>query len=71
MAARRAELAQVGTIRTRPLKVGGLIRLSVRRVVIALSSLVPLQRLFAAALAAAARLSAPLLTVRRSTSPLL
>jgi len=59
VAARRAELAQVGTIRTRPLKVGGLIRLSVRRVVIALSSLVPLQRLFAAALASC---SAPLRT---------
>jgi hypothetical protein len=43
--------AQVGTIRTRLLKVGGLIRLSVRRVVVALSSVFPLQRLFAAALA--------------------
>jgi hypothetical protein len=43
--------AQVGTIRARLLKVGGLIRLSVRRVVIALSSVFPLQRLFAAALA--------------------
>jgi len=43
--------AQVGTIRTRLLKVGGLIRLSVRRVAIALSSVFPLQRLFAAALA--------------------
>jgi len=59
VAARRAELAQVGTIRPRLLKVGGLIRLSVRRVVIALSSLVPLQRLFAAALASC---SAPLRT---------
>jgi hypothetical protein len=43
--------AQVGTIRTRLLKVGGLIRVSVRRVVIALSSVFPLQRLFRAALA--------------------
>jgi hypothetical protein len=43
--------AQVGTIRTRLLKVGGLIRISVRRVVIALSSVFPLQQLFRAALA--------------------
>ena len=43
--------AQVGTIRTRLLKLGGLIRISVRRVVVALSSVFPLQRLFAQALA--------------------
>jgi hypothetical protein len=43
--------AQVGTIRTRLLKLGGLIRVSVRRVVIALSSVFPLQRLFVQALA--------------------
>ena len=43
--------AQVGTIRTRLLKLGGLIRVSVRRVRIALSSVFPLQRLFVQALA--------------------
>ena len=39
--------AQAGTIRTRLLKVGGLIRVSIRRVVIAVSSVFPLRRLFA------------------------
>jgi len=43
--------AQVGTIRTRLLKLGALVTVSVRRVVIALSSVFPLQRLFAQALA--------------------
>ena len=43
--------AQVGTIRTRLLKLGALVSVSVRRVVIALSSVFPLQRLFAQALA--------------------
>lgn len=42
--------AQVGTIRTRLLKVGAVVRVSVRRVVVALSSVFPLQRLFAQAL---------------------
>lgn len=43
--------AQVGTIRTLLLKLGALVTVSVRRVVIALSSVFPLQRLFAQALA--------------------
>jgi len=43
--------AQVGTIRTRLLKLGALVTVSVRRVVIALSSVFPLQRLFVQALA--------------------
>ena len=43
--------AQVSTIRTRLLKLGALVTVSVRRVVIALSSVFPLQRLFAQALA--------------------
>ena len=43
--------AQVGTIRTRLLKLGALVTVSVRRVVIALSSVFPLQKLFARALA--------------------
>jgi len=43
--------AQVGTIRTRLLKLGALVTVSVRRVVIALSSVFALQRLFAQALA--------------------
>jgi hypothetical protein len=43
--------AQVGTIRTRLLKLGALVTVSVRRVVIALSSVFPLQPLFAQALA--------------------
>jgi len=42
--------AQVGTIRTRLLKLGARVTVSVRRVVIALSSVFPLQRLFAQAL---------------------
>jgi hypothetical protein len=44
------ERAQAGTIRTRLLKVAAVIVISVRRVVIALSSVFPLQRVFAAAL---------------------
>jgi len=48
--------AQVGTIRTRLLKLGALVTVSVRRVVIALSSVFPLQRLFAHALANLQRL---------------
>jgi hypothetical protein len=43
--------AQVGTIRTRLFKLAGLVRVSVRRVTLALSSVFPLQRLFAQALA--------------------
>ncbi len=42
--------AQVGTIRTRLLKLSGLVKLSVRRVRIALSSAFPLQALFERAL---------------------
>ena len=42
--------AQVGTIRTRLLKVGGQVKLSVRRVRVALSSVFPLQGVFAQAL---------------------
>jgi hypothetical protein len=42
--------AQAGTIRTRLLKIAGRITLSVRRVVVSLSSVHPLQRLFAQAL---------------------
>jgi hypothetical protein len=48
--------AQVGTIRTRLLKVGALVRLSVRRIQISLSSVFPLQRLFQQALANLQRL---------------
>jgi len=48
--------AQVGTIRTRLLKLGALVTVSVRRVVIALSSVFPLQRLFVQALANLQRL---------------
>jgi hypothetical protein len=44
------ERAQAGTIRTRLLKVAALVVLSVRRVVISLSSVFPLQQLFATAL---------------------
>src|SRR5207248_9999178 len=43
--------AQVSTIRTRLLMLGALVTVSVRRVVIALSSVFPLHRLFAPALA--------------------
>ena len=43
--------AQVATIRTRLFKLAGLVRVSVRRVTLALSSVFPLQRLFAQALA--------------------
>lgn len=43
--------AQVGTIRTRLLKIAGIIKVSVRRVVISLSSVFPLQDLFARILA--------------------
>jgi len=39
--------APVGTIRTRLLKLGGVVTVSVRRVVVALSSVFPLQQLFA------------------------
>jgi hypothetical protein len=42
--------AQVGTIRTRLLKISGLVKLSVRRVRIALSSVFPLQAVFERAL---------------------
>lgn len=45
------ERAQVGTIRTRLLKIAAVIRISVRRVYVALSSVYPLQRLFARVLA--------------------
>ncbi len=38
--------AQVGTIRTRLLKIGGVVKVSVRRVAVALSSVYPLQALF-------------------------
>jgi hypothetical protein len=48
--------AQVGTIRTRLLKVGALVKLSVRRIQISLSSVFPLQRLFHQALANLQRL---------------
>jgi hypothetical protein len=43
--------AQASTIRTRLLKLGALVTVSVRRVVIALSSVFPLQRVFSQALA--------------------
>lgn len=43
--------AQVGTIRTRLLKIAGIVKLSVRRVMISLSSVFPLQDLFARMLA--------------------
>jgi hypothetical protein len=43
--------AQVGTIRVRLLKLGALVQVSVRRVMLALSSVFPLQRLFAQACA--------------------
>jgi hypothetical protein len=43
--------AQVGTIRTRLFKLAGLVRVSVRRVTLALSSVFPWQRLFTQALA--------------------
>ncbi len=39
--------AQVGTIRTRLLKIGGVVKISVRRITVALSSVYPLQELFA------------------------
>jgi hypothetical protein len=42
--------AQAGTIRTRLLKIGGLVKVSVRRVYLALSTAFPLQELFEAAL---------------------
>jgi hypothetical protein len=45
------ERAQVGTIRTRLLKIGAVIKISVRRVYVALSSVYPLQALFARVLA--------------------
>ena len=45
------ERAQVGTIRTRLLKIAAVIRISVRRVYVALSSVYPPQRLFARVLA--------------------
>lgn len=49
----RTELAraQVGTIRTRLLKIGAVVRISVRRIYLALSSVFPLQDLFRQALA--------------------
>jgi hypothetical protein len=45
------ERAQVGTIRMRLLKIAAVIQISVRRVYVALSSVYPLQRLFARVLA--------------------
>jgi hypothetical protein len=39
--------AQVGTIRTRLLKIGGVVKISVRRITVALSSVYPLQEIFA------------------------
>ena len=42
--------AQCSTIRTRLLKIGALVRISVRRVLVSLSSSFPLQNLFAEAL---------------------
>ncbi len=42
--------AQVGTIRARLLKIGGVVKISVRRITVALSSVYPLQELFARAL---------------------
>ena len=45
------ERAQCGTIRTRLLKIGGLVTVSVRRVVVSMSCAFPLQELFATALA--------------------
>ena len=52
VALRGTELAraQVSTIRTRLVKIGGLVRVSVRRVYVALSSSFPLQALFVRAL---------------------
>ncbi len=47
--------AQCGTIRTRLLKIGGIIRISARRIYISLSSVFPLQSLMAEALAAIQR----------------
>ena len=38
--------AQVPTIRTRLLKLGGVVRVSVRRIAVALSGVFPLRRLF-------------------------
>src|SRR5206468_9805294 len=52
--------AQVGRIRTRLLKLGALVTVSVRRVVLALSSVFPLQPLFAQALGSPAAGSAAL-----------
>jgi len=49
--------AQVGTIRLRLLKIGALVRLSTRRVVISFSSAFPLQALFARVLASLQRAS--------------
>ena len=43
--------AQVGTIRCRPLKIGAIVSVSVRRIYISLSSVLPLQDLFARILA--------------------
>jgi len=46
----KMDQAQCSTIRTRLLKIGALVRVSVRRVLVSLSSAFPLQDLFAAAL---------------------
>jgi hypothetical protein len=54
--------AQVGTIRTRLLKVSGVVRVSVRRVRIALASSFPLQAVFARALQNLQREAHPLPT---------
>jgi len=47
----KMERAQCGTIRTRLLKIGGLVTVSVRRLVVSMSNAFPLQELFATALA--------------------
>jgi hypothetical protein len=54
VALRNTELAraQCGTIRTRLLKIGGIVRVSARRIYVSLSSVFPLQSLLSQALAA-------------------
>jgi len=51
----RFERAQAGTIRTRLLKIGGLVKVSVRRIYVSLSSAYPLRGILAQALEAIAR----------------
>jgi hypothetical protein len=53
--------AQCGTIRTRLLKIGGIVRISARRIYVSLSSVFPLQSILAEALVAIRRTS-PLVT---------